>query len=159
GALAAINGRIERDAITHGKTGNTRSQRGDGPSGFMSHHNRRNPASRGTIIAMHVAATNTAGRHLNEYFTASGLRRGQIRQFEATIFGKQQSSHFAVTAWVDAGATIPPSSRMVRIWLAFTCVKRSIFCVVGHFTSITSTTDAFPNPKCKRKSLCDITLD
>jgi len=24
---------------------------------------------------------------------------------------------------------------MVRIWLAFTCVKRSIFWVVGHFTS------------------------
>lgn len=33
---------------------------------------------------------------------------------------------------------------MVTIWFAFTCVKRSIFWVVGHFTSIKSITAAFP---------------
>ena len=38
---------------------------------------------------MHIAATNSAGRHLNENFAGSGLGRGQIRQFEATISGKQ----------------------------------------------------------------------
>jgi hypothetical protein len=47
---------------------------------------------------------------------------------------------------------------MVMIWFAFTWVKRSIFCVVGHFTSTTSTRSTVPKPKCKRKSLCDITL-
>ena len=40
--------------------------------------------------------------------------------------------------------TIPLPSRILSIWLAFTCVNRSTFCVVGHFTSIRSTVCAFP---------------
>ena len=43
--------------------------------------------------------------------------------------------------------TIPPPSRIVMIWFAFTCVNFSTFCVVGHFTSIKSTISTFPKPK------------
>ena len=44
-------------------------------------------------------------------------------------------------------AMMPSPSRTVSIWFAFTCVKRSIFCVVGHFTSMASTVSVFPRPK------------
>jgi hypothetical protein len=48
---------------------------------------------------------------------------------------------------------IPLPSRMIRIWFAFTSVKRSIFPVVGHFTSTASADSALPRPKCNRRSL------
>src|SRR5215469_14691677 len=57
------------------------------------------------------------------------------------------------------GLTIPLPSRIVRIWFAFTPLKLSTLPVVGHLTSIISTVGALPIPKCKRKSLCDMTLD
>ena len=48
---------------------------------------------------------------------------------------KSWLSYFAIA---PTAATIPAPSRMVRIWLAFTCVNRSSLPVVGHFTSTRS---------------------
>jgi LacI family transcriptional regulator len=50
-------------------------------------------------------------------------------------------------SYPDRGLTMPSPSRMVIIWFALTWVNRSIFCVVGHFTSIRSTVSTLPRPK------------
>ena len=53
---------------------------------------------------------------------------------------------------------MPDPSRMVRIWLAGTLVKRSIFWVVGHLTSMRSMTVDLPRPKWRRRSDWDKSL-
>ena len=62
------------------------------------------------------------------------------QKWSIRLAGKQRlswreswSSYFAVDPTAE---TIPLPSRMVSIWLAFTCVNRSTLPVVGHFTSI-----------------------
>src|SRR5690242_16849881 len=54
--------------------------------------------------------------------------------------------------------TMPAPSLMVRIWLGEILVKRSIFWVVGHFTSMRSMMADLPRPKWRRRSDWDMTL-
>ena len=65
-ADAAGNRRIKGDAVAGGDAGYARAHRGHDPRGLVSHHNGRNAAPRGTVIAMHVAAANAAGRDPNQ---------------------------------------------------------------------------------------------
>src|ERR1017187_7097099 len=60
--------------------------------------------------------------------------------------------------WILSALMIPAPSLIVRIWLTSTSANFSFFQVVGHFTSIRSIVFAWPTPKCRRRSLCDMTL-
>ena len=76
-------------------------------------------------------------------------QRREVKQFlvngQPTFLDARAKADYFTGALRDA--TIPAPSRMVRIWFALICSNRSIFCVVGHFTSIASTVLAMPRPK------------
>ncbi len=84
----------------------------------------------------------TGGEVVN-YHTLAEVRVEWAAQLEET---DKLAGYFA------GADTIPLPSRIVIIWLAFTCVNRSSFPVVGHLTSMKSTVRAFPRPKCNLRS-------
>src|SRR5450631_4781248 len=157
--FTAIDCRIKCDAIPFARPARILTNGGYYSRGFVPHDDWRNPASGRTIVAVDVAATNSARCYADQHFIASNGGNGQIRDLQMEILGEQQSFHFAFFAGDVGGPTIPSPSRIVRIWFGLIFVNRSTFCVVGHFTSITSMVWAPPSPKCSRRSLCDITLD
>src|SRR5256885_2112388 len=82
-------------------------------------------------------------------------RRGRLQKAGPTTALGAGLSYFEGGFWEE---TMPEDSRMVRIWLAGIFVKRSIFWVVGHFTSMRSMTADLPRPKWRRRSDWDMTL-
>ena len=137
-ALATIDSRIEGHAITLGKAAPAGADPGDCSRGFMPHHEGRNAASGGSVIAVDVTAADAAGCHPDQYFARTWFRHRHIRQFELAVLREQECFHFGDFTCADGGVTIPLPSRMVMTWFAFPSVKRSIGCVIGHFTSTTS---------------------
>ena len=65
-AGAAIEGRVEGDAIGLAPSLDTRARTGDHARGFMAHDDRRLPSAGRTIETMNVTATDTTGFHPDE---------------------------------------------------------------------------------------------
>src|SRR5580700_2992573 len=124
--LPAIHRRVNGDAIAFREAADAFADPGDNARSLMSHDDWGNPAARRSVVAVYIAAADSAGRHSHHDFSSLRLRRSYLREFQSAIFRKQQSFHFATFAG-EVGGTIPLPSWIVRIWLAFTCVNRSIF--------------------------------
>src|SRR5204862_4189032 len=77
-AVSAGNCGIEGDAIAFGPAGYLRSDSRDVAGSFMAHHDGRNAAAGGTIIAVHVTATNTARRHFDQNLGGSRTWVGNV---------------------------------------------------------------------------------
>src|ERR1700722_5322911 len=88
-ASPARNRGIESYAIAGRKLFDSCSERGYGSRRFMAHPNRRNAAPRRSIVAMHVAAANPAGRYTDEDFSLTGNGCRKFRDLQMTITRKQ----------------------------------------------------------------------
>src|SRR5580704_17437866 len=53
-ALAAIYGRVDRDALAHCQTDHTLTHRFESSSGFVAHYDRRNAPAGRTVISVHI---------------------------------------------------------------------------------------------------------
>src|SRR5205814_2855365 len=84
---------IERDSIAFGPAGYLRTDSRDAAGSFMAHHDGRDAAAGGTVVAVHVAATNAARRHFDQNFAGPGSWVGKIGNLQMTVFGKQQRLH------------------------------------------------------------------
>ena len=68
--FSAINGGVEGDAVALSKSGNIFADICDDPSGFMTHDQRWDATSGGTIVAVHVTAANSAGGDAHQNLSA-----------------------------------------------------------------------------------------
>jgi hypothetical protein len=93
GTLSAVNGRIEGHAIAHFKSFDALANARNNSRGLVSHDDGWNAPSRGAVISMNVATTNSARRHSNQQLARPGFRCGDIRQFKLIVFGKEQRFH------------------------------------------------------------------
>ena len=62
---SARDRRIKSDSIAFGPSGYLRSDFRDAAGSFMAHNDWRNAPAGGAVVAMHVAAANTASRNLD----------------------------------------------------------------------------------------------
>src|ERR1700676_1109765 len=72
---AAVDGGVEGDAVALGESRDVAAGGGNATGSFVAHHNRRDATAGGTIVAMHVAAADAAGRYLNQ---ALGRKRSRL---------------------------------------------------------------------------------
>jgi len=101
GAIRASSARdrgIKGDSIAFGPAVYLWAYGGDSAGGFMAHHDGRNTAAGRTVVAVDVAATNSAGRHFDQEFAGPGSWRGKIGNFQMPIFGKKHRLHGKVTS-------------------------------------------------------------
>jgi len=89
----ARNCGIKRNAIAFGPAAYLQADGSDSPGSFVAHHDGRNAPAGSAVIAVHVAATNTAGRHFDQEFARSWSWRGKIGNFKMPIFGKKHRFH------------------------------------------------------------------
>src|SRR5579862_172133 len=88
----------------------------------------------------------------------AGAKAGQGMPGYAAEKRRARRNRGSARPYISRVEMMPEPSRMVRIWLAGTLGKRSIFCVVGHFTSIRSANWDLPRPKWRRRSDWHMTL-
>ncbi len=92
-AFAAVNGGVEGDAVA-GPVARSSLTHGRYDAGrLMTHHDGRNAAARGAIVAMDIAAADPAGGNPNQHFAWTRSRRRQIGNSQMFVFGEQQSLH------------------------------------------------------------------
>src|SRR5262249_26468323 len=93
GTSAAVYGRIERDAIALGELRNARAECGDDARRFVAHHDGRNAATGGAIVAVNVTAANATSRDANQHLSWAGLRNRQVGDLQLAVLGKEQCFH------------------------------------------------------------------
>lgn len=94
-AFAAINRRVEGNAVAFTPTGDTAAHFRNDAGGFVAHDDRRNPPAGTSVHSMHVAAADAAGAHANQNFIGRQSRRRKILNGEAAIFFEDESLHWA----------------------------------------------------------------
>ena len=67
-ALAAIYGRVDRDALAHCQTDHTLTHCFDSSSRFVAHYDRRNAPARRSVIAVHVTSADSARCNAHQDF-------------------------------------------------------------------------------------------
>jgi hypothetical protein len=92
-ALATIHSRIKSDTIAFGEATCARAGFGNGPRGFVTHHQWRDAPSRRAVIAMNVAATDPTRRHAHQNFVASGRWDRNVSNFEMAVLREEKSFH------------------------------------------------------------------
>src|SRR5258708_997320 len=106
-AVAAIDGRIKGDAVAFTKTVYVGADAGHDAGGLMSHHERRNPPPGRTVVAVNVAAADSAGGNAYQNFIAPRHRYRELRNFKLVVFREKKSFHgrpCEPTRYHDAGA-------------------------------------------------------
>lgn len=76
--FATIYRRVKRNPITFRQGGHVFAGSCDSSRRFVSHHDRRNAASRGAIVAVDIAAADSASCNANQNLISSGLRNSEI---------------------------------------------------------------------------------
>jgi len=92
-ALAAIDRGIEGDAIACLEACYAGADCSDHARGLVAHDDGRDAAAGTTVVAVHIAAADAAGRYANKNFTRAGLRLGEIGEFELQILFEQEGFH------------------------------------------------------------------
>ena len=92
-ALAAVDGRVEGDAVAFGPAGDVAAQPGDRAGGLVAHDDRRLPAAGAAVHAVNVAAADAAGGHLQQHVVRSDFRQRPLLNFEMVIGGQYEGFH------------------------------------------------------------------
>jgi hypothetical protein len=87
------NGRVERDSVAFRKSTYAHSHSGDCSGGFVSHYNGRDAPAGGTIVAVNVAAADSASGYSYEHLAVARRRVRKISNFQVLVFRKQKSFH------------------------------------------------------------------
>ena len=95
-ALAAIDGGVEGDAIAAFQVANVGAGALHHAGRFVSHDERRNAASGGSVQAVDVAAADSAGADANQHVVGPDLRLVHLDHFQFHVFGEQQCIHVSV---------------------------------------------------------------
>jgi hypothetical protein len=91
--FTAEDSRVECDAIADLKAGDSAPDGLDNASRFMTHDDGRETTARTSVIAMHIAAADTAGMDANQQFVWIGLRLWHINDVELLVVRQEESFH------------------------------------------------------------------
>src|SRR5215831_3640571 len=87
GTRSTINSGVKCDAVARPESMYVLAGSFYYSSGFMSHNERRNTPSGGSIVAVNVAAADSTGRHANEQFVGAHGWNRNIGDLKVSIFG------------------------------------------------------------------------
>ena len=91
-ALAAVDGRVEGDAVADGEVGNTVADRRNSACGFVAHDDGRNAAAGRAVVTVHIAAADAGMRRPESILRRGGVGR-EVRLLQMLVFGEQQGLH------------------------------------------------------------------
>ena len=92
-AVPAIDGRVERDPVTHRPAGHAAADAGDDARRLVPHDDGRPATARAAVHPMHVAAANAAGFDRDEHFCRTRLRGRHLFAGELLVFFENQGFH------------------------------------------------------------------
>lgn len=85
-ASSARNRGIKGYTVALGPSGDLWPNTCNSAGSFVAHHNGWNAAAGASVVAMHVAAANTAGRHLHQKLARARGWLGEIGNLQMAIF-------------------------------------------------------------------------
>ncbi len=91
--LAAVDGGIEGYAIARLELAHTRARCGYHACRFMAHDDGRNPPAGSAVVAVYVAAADSAGRDTHQDLVRTRYGRRDIRNVELIVLRKKQGFH------------------------------------------------------------------
>ena len=148
-AVAAVHGRIECDRLTLLEVGYFRAESSHGTRGFMPHDDRRNATAGRPVVAVNVAAANTASLDLDQNVGRTGARHWDIDYVEMVVLREQKRFHAAMvsnrTVLCDRarGFDTVPESMTYRVSAAF-------LAAVALMSSLPASAESLPTPFAKR---------
>jgi hypothetical protein len=82
----AVHGGIESYTVAGGDMADVRADACNLPGCFVPHYQRRVPAAGGAIVAVYIAAANTAGSHTDKYIFRADFGLRHIDHLEFLVF-------------------------------------------------------------------------
>jgi len=83
---AAVNRGVKRDAVARLKVGHVSANVFYDSSGFMAHHDRWDAAPGRAVVAVNIAAADSAGGYANQQLVSADSRYRNVRDLKMTIF-------------------------------------------------------------------------
>ncbi len=92
-ALSAVDRRVERHPLAFGPIGDVAAEPSDRAGGLVAHDDRRLSAAAAAVHAVHVAAADAAGGHLQQHVVRPNFRRRPLLHLKTVVGGQYEGFH------------------------------------------------------------------